>query len=95
MTVLVTEAVTCHGKTASRVCRECHFCGPVWRYLDPDIVAMHMQFRRLVRDPDDLDTLSLRKPNDLIPDKLAILNSNLDPYRFVRRIVRLLLGRKA
>jgi hypothetical protein len=95
MSVLVTEAVTCHGKTASRMCCECHFCGPVWRYLDPDIVAMHMQFRRLVRDPDDLDTLSLRKSNDLIPDKLAILDSNLDPHRRVRRIVRLLLGRQA
>jgi hypothetical protein len=54
-----------------------------------------MQFRRLVRDPDDLDTLSLRKPNNLIPDKLAILDSNLDPYRLIRRIVRLLLRRRA
>jgi hypothetical protein len=56
---------------------------------------MHMQFRRLVRNPDDLDALSLRKPNDLITDKLAVLDANLDPYRRVRRIIRLLLGHQA
>ncbi len=67
--------------------------GAVRRDLEPDVIALYVDLCRFIGCLDHYDKLSLGKPNDLIPDSLAVLNSNLDPCLGVCRILCLLRGK--
>ncbi len=92
MTVIAAEAVAGNREATSRIgCeRSLHRC--VRRYIDPDVIAVYMEFRCLVGGPDNPDILTLNEPNNLVSDHFTVLNLNIDLRRIYRFLCRLFIG---
>ncbi len=81
MTVVAAETVAGNREATCRMGCEGSLHRGVRRYIDPDVIAVYMEFCCLVGGPDNPDILTLNEPNNLVSDHFTVLNLNIDLRR--------------